>query len=86
MADFKPLKYAKALMGMSPSEGGLNYADYPHPYRNPDANGGGLRAWQINQPFQNMNADINLPDDFSEMLANSPSIQKLGYSDPRITH
>jgi hypothetical protein len=46
MADFKPLKYAKALMGMTPSEGGLNYADYPHPYRNPEANGGGLRAWQ----------------------------------------
>ena len=46
---------------------------------------GGLRAWQINQPFKNMNADINLPDDFSQMLANSPSVQKLGYSDPRIT-
>ena len=47
---------------------------------------GGLRAWQINQPFKNMNADVNLPDDFSQMLANSPSVQKLGYSDPRITH
>jgi hypothetical protein len=32
-----------------------------------------------------MNGDVNLPDDFSQMLANSPSIQKLGYSDPRIT-
>jgi hypothetical protein len=32
-----------------------------------------------------MNGDINLPDDFSELLANSPSVQKLGYSDPRIT-
>jgi hypothetical protein len=32
-----------------------------------------------------MNADIILPDDFSELLANSPNIQKLGYSDPRIT-
>jgi hypothetical protein len=53
-----------------------------------DKNGkydGGLRAWQINQPFKNMNGDINLPDDFSQMLANSPNIQKLGYSDPRIT-
>jgi hypothetical protein len=53
-----------------------------------DKNGkydGGLRAWQINQPFKNMNGDIILPDDFSELLANSPSIQKLGYSDPRIT-
>ena len=44
-----------------------------------------LRTWQINQPFKNMNADIDLPDDFSQMLANSPSVQKLGYSDPRIT-
>ena len=43
------------------------------------------RTWQINQPFKNMNGDINLPDDFSQMLANSPIIQKLGYSDPRIT-
>lgn len=46
MADFNPLKYAKALMNMTPSEGGLNYADYPHQYQNPYANGGGLRAWK----------------------------------------
>ena len=44
------------------------------------------RTWQINQPFQNMNGNINLPDDFSQMIANSPIIQKLGYFDPRITH
>ena len=44
------------------------------------------RTWQINQPFKNMNGNINLPDDFSQMIANSPIIQKLGYFDPRITH
>ena len=44
------------------------------------------RTWQINQKFENRNSDINLPDDFSELLANSPIIQELGYSDPRITH
>ena len=61
-------------------------AKYVEDYNKNGKYDGGLRAWQINQPFQNMNADINLPDDFSQMLANSPSIQKLGYSDPRITH
>jgi hypothetical protein len=63
-----------------------NDAKYVEDYNKNGKYDGGLRAWQINQPFQNMNADINLPDDFSQMLANSPSIQKLGYSDPRITH
>jgi hypothetical protein len=43
------------------------------------------RTWQINQPFKNMNSSIILPDDFSKMLENSEIIQKLGYSDPRIT-
>jgi hypothetical protein len=61
-------------------------AKYVEDYNKNGKYDGGLRVWQINQPFQNMNADINLPDDFSQMLANSPSIQKLGYSDPRITH
>jgi hypothetical protein len=44
------------------------------------------RTWQINQKFENKNSDINLPDDFSELLTNSPIIQELGYFDPRITH
>jgi hypothetical protein len=43
------------------------------------------RAWQINQPFENMNKNVDLPDDFSKMLENSEIINKLGYSDPRIT-
>lgn len=46
MPNFSPLKYAQALMGASPSEGGLNYADYPHPYQTPYAKGGGLRMWE----------------------------------------
>jgi hypothetical protein len=49
MADFNPLKYAQALMNMTPSQGGLNYADYPHQYQNPNAMGGGLRTWQDKQ-------------------------------------
>jgi hypothetical protein len=44
------------------------------------------RAWQINQPFENRNSDITLPDGFSELLEKSEIIKKLGYSDPRITH
>jgi len=44
-----------------------------------------LRTWQINQPFQNMNAEVNIPDELSDILKNSNIIQELGYSDPRIT-
>ena len=60
-------------------------AKYVEDYNKNGKYDGGLRAWQINQPFKNMNSNIILPDDFSQMLANSPSIQKLGYCDPRIT-
>jgi hypothetical protein len=44
-----------------------------------------LRTWQINQPFQNMNGDVDIPDELSDILKNSNIIQELGYSDPRIT-
>ena len=44
-----------------------------------------LRTWQINQPFQNMNSEVNIPDELSDILKNSNIIQELGYSDPRIT-
>jgi hypothetical protein len=43
------------------------------------------RTWQINQPFQNMNSEVNIPDELSDILKNSNIIQELGYSDPRIT-
>jgi len=32
-------------VGTNPSEGGINYRDYPNPYQNPNINGGGLRAY-----------------------------------------
>lgn len=60
-------------------------AEYVEDYNKNGKYDGHYRAWQINQPFQNMNKDIDIPDDFSEMLKNSVSVQKLGYSDPRIT-
>lgn len=44
-----------------------------------------LRTWQINQPFQNMNSEVNIPDELSDILKNSNIVQELGYSDPRIT-
>jgi hypothetical protein len=44
-----------------------------------------MRTWQINQPFQNMNSDVNIPDELADILKNSNIIQELGYSDPRIT-
>ena len=43
------------------------------------------RTWQINQPFQNMNSEVIVPDELSDILKNSNIIQELGYSDPRVT-
>jgi hypothetical protein len=40
------------------------------------------RTWQINQPFQNMNNEVNIPTELDDMLKNSNIIQKLGYSNP----
>jgi hypothetical protein len=42
-----------------------------------------FRTWQINQPFQNMNGEVNIPDELSDILENSPIIKQLGYTDPR---
>jgi hypothetical protein len=44
-----------------------------------------MRTWQINQPFQNMNKEVNIPNELSDILKNSNIVQELGYSDPRIT-
>jgi hypothetical protein len=41
------------------------------------------RNWQINQPFQNMNGEVDIPDELSDILENSPIIMQLGYTDPR---
>jgi hypothetical protein len=42
-----------------------------------------MRTWQLNQPFQNMNGDVDIPDELSDILENSPIIKQLGYTDPR---
>jgi hypothetical protein len=44
-----------------------------------------FRTWQINQPFKNMNSEVDIPDELSDILKNSNIIQELGYSDPRTT-
>ncbi|MEY4331762.1 MAG: Sulfotransferase domain [Bacteroidota bacterium] len=43
------------------------------------------RTWQINQSFKNMNGEVNIPDELSDILKNSNIIRELGYTDPRIT-
>jgi len=45
-----------------------------------------LRTWQINQPFQNMNGEVNIPDELNIALSESSIIKELGYTDPRLTH
>jgi hypothetical protein len=50
---------------------------------NSDSYNAELRVWQINQPFQNMNGDVDIPDELSDILENSPIIKQLGYTDPR---
>ncbi len=43
-----------------------------------------LRTWQINQPFQNMNSEVDIPEELNKILSESEIVQKLGYTDPRI--
>ncbi len=45
-----------------------------------------LRTWQINQPFQNMNGEVNIPEELNKLLTESPIVKELGYTDPRLTH
>jgi len=79
------LQYDDNIFETKTKEYKHNDCEYIDDYDKKDLQNGEYRMWQINQPFKNMNTDIILPDDFSELLANSPSVQKLGYSDPRIT-
>ena len=44
------------------------------------------RTWQINQPFQNMNSHVDIPDELNKILSESPIVKELGYTDPRLTH
>jgi hypothetical protein len=41
------------------------------------------RTWQINQPFQNMNGEVDIPEELNKILTESDIIKELGYSDPR---
>lgn len=41
-----------------------------------------MRTWQLNQPFQNMNNDVNIPDELDKLLKESPIVRELGYFDP----
>ncbi len=43
-----------------------------------------LRVWQINQPFQNMNDVVDIPEELNKIFTESSIIKELGYSDPRI--
>lgn len=45
-----------------------------------------LRTWQINQPFQNMNGEVDIPDELNIRLSESNIIKELGYTDPRLTN
>lgn len=42
------------------------------------------RTWQINQPFQNMNSEVDIPEELNKILSESPIIKELGYTDPRL--
>jgi len=64
---------------------GVNYDDIDPNNISYNKNRLELRTWQINQPFQNMNLEVNIPDELSDILKNSNIVQELGYSDPRIT-
>jgi hypothetical protein len=64
---------------------GVEYKNINVPIPKSLDHGGILRTWQINQPFQNMNSEVNIPDELANILKNSNIIQELGYSDPRIT-
>lgn len=37
------------------------------------------RSWQINQPLQNMNSEIDVPEQINERLQKSEILKKLGY-------
>lgn len=44
------------------------------------------RTWQINQDFKNMNGEVSIPDELDKILKESPIVQELGYTDPRLTY
>jgi hypothetical protein len=40
------IKLAQLLQNAQPEQGGLSVGNYPNPFQNPNANGGGLRAYK----------------------------------------
>ena len=58
-----------------------NHSQYIEDYNKTGEIGELYRMWQINQPFKNMNGEVNLPDEFSDMLEKSNFVKLLGYSD-----
>ena len=57
-----------------------NHSEYIEDYDKTGEIGEFYRTWQINQPFQNMNGEVDLPDGFSDMLEQSNLVKLLGYS------
>lgn len=37
------------------------------------------RIWQINQPIQNMNSEVNIPEEINQRLLKSEVVRRLGY-------
>lgn len=64
---------------------GINYKDIDVSKITYESNKLAYRIWQINQPFENMNLEVNISDELSDILKNSNIIQEFGYSDPRVT-
>jgi hypothetical protein len=80
------LQYDDGIFETKTKEYKHNHAKLIENYNETNKYDGEFRAWQINQPFQNMNSEVDIPEDFSKLLGNSKIIQELGYSDPRLTH
>ena len=75
------LEYDDTIFETRTKEYKHNDCEYIDDYNKKDLQDGSYRMWQINQPFKNMNGEVNLPDEFSDMLEKSNFVKLLGYSD-----
>lgn len=41
-----------------------------------------MRTWQLNQSFQNMNSEINIPSELDNLLKDSEKVKNIGYTHP----
>ena len=64
---------------------GVNYKDIDVSKITYEDNKLAYRIWQINQPFENMNGNVNIPAELDAVLKNAEILQYFGYSDPRVT-